>query len=324
MDEDNFRQTKNLLEQSHEILLTSSPNPTPDAISGALALSYFLKKIGKNTSIIIDKFSPHPSLLFLPGVNAIKNDLENLKKLVLSVNLSKTKMNNLTYEVKDDKLHIFLTPQEGWWKEQDILTKPAVYHYDLTVTLNTRSIESLGVPFEKNADFFYRVPIINVDNNLNNEQFGQVNLIDITASSVCEIVYGFFKTYEVEIDENLATYLLTGILASTNCFKSTKINPQILQVAGELIKSGAKREEIVANLYRKHTIKSLQLWGRVLSRLKFDARFGMTWATLTKEDFLTTGSDETYLAEVIDELILNAPEAKIAVLIYEQMRGGVC
>jgi nanoRNase/pAp phosphatase (c-di-AMP/oligoRNAs hydrolase) len=324
MNENNFSQIKKLFEEGHEILLTSNPNPTPDAISAALALSYFLKKIGKNTTIVIDKFLSPPSLSFLPEINSIKNTLKNLKKMILSVNLSQTKMSDLTYEIKDDKLHIFLTPQEGWWKDYDILTKSTAYYYDLTVIINTASLESIGTLFEKNVDFFYKIPIINIDNNLNNGQFGQVNLVDITALSICEIIYEFFKTYDIKIDETLATYLLTGILTSTNCFKSSKINPQILQIAGELIKLGAKREEIIANLYRKHTIKSLQLWGRALSRLKFDAQSGITWTTLSKEDFLTTGSDETYLPEVIDELIFNAPEAKIAVLIYEQIQGGVC
>lgn len=319
-----FSQTNNLLKQSRNILLISNPNPNPDVVSGALALSYFFKNIGKKSDIVIDKFVPHPSLHFLPEINTIKTNLKNLKKLILSVDLSKTKMNDLNYEVKDDKLHIFLTPKQGWWDKQDIVAQPSTYHYDLTLTLGAKSVETLGTPFEKNTDFFYKVPIVNIDYDLNNEQFGQINLVDITATSVCEIIYRFLKSYEVEMDENLSTYLLTGILASTNCFKSKKITPQILQMAGELIDTGAKREEIIANLYRKHTIKSLQLWGRALSRLKLDSQFGMVWTTLTKNDFLETGADERYLSEVIDELILNSPETKIAILIYEQMQGGIC
>ncbi len=322
--ETKFKQTKTLLEQSQEILITSGPNPTADAISGALALSYFLKNLGKNTSVIIDQFSAPNHLFFLPEINVIKDSLTSAKKLVFSVDLSKTKMNDLTYEIKGDQLHIFLTPQNGWWNERDFTAKPSAYSHDLTIVLNTKSVESLGEPFKTHADFFYRVPIINIDNNLNNEQFGQINLVDITAVSLCEILYNFFKNFEIKIDENLATCLLTGLIASTNCFKSSRLSPQTLQTAGELIKLGAKRDEIVANLYRKHSIKSLQLWGRALSRLKFDSAYHLAWTTLTREDFLLTGSNETYLPEVIDELVLNAPEAKIAILIYEQSQGGIC
>ncbi len=322
--ESDFAQLKNLLGQNQRALIAASPNAHADAVASGLALSYFLTKIGKESNFVIDKFQPHSALGFLPGISAIKNTLGNSKKMVFSVDLSKTGMDDLTYEVSDNKLHIFLTPKGGWWEKHEVSTSSAAFNHDLIITLNVKTVEHLGEPFRKNPDLFYRVPIINIDNNINNQRFGQVNLVDITASSLSELIYKILADYNFTLDETLSTQLLAGIITATNCFKSMKISPQILQIAGRLIDAGAKREEIIANLYRKHTIKSLQLWGRVLSRLKLDSQFGMAWATLGKNDFLETGADETYLNEVMDELILNAPEAKIAILIYEQLRGGVC
>jgi len=324
MEEDFKNQFRNIIEPSRRILIASSPTASFDAIVSALALRSFFKKIGKDADVVIDGFVPNQSLLFLPEIKSVKNRLENMKKLVLSVDLAKTQLNDINYEMSDGKLHIFLTPKEGWWGKNEISASPSSYLYDLVVTLGVQAIELLGASFQKHSDFFYKVPIVNIDNNLNNNKFGHLNMVDVTALSTSELVYRLLTDYGIELDANLATCLLSGILSATNCFKSSKINPQILQTAGHLIDRGARREEIIANLYRKHTIKSLQLWGRVLSRLKFDARFGITWATLTKDDFLATGSDETYLTEVIDELVLSAPETKIAVLIYEQMTGGVC
>jgi hypothetical protein len=38
---------------------------------------------------------------------------------------------------------------------------------------------------------------------------------------------------------------------------------------------------------------------------------------LTKSDFVNAGADETALADVIDELIVTSPHAKIAAIFYE-------
>jgi hypothetical protein len=43
----------------------------------------------------------------------------------------------------------------------------------------------------------------------------------------------------------------------------------------------------------------------------------LVWSVLKTEDFEKTGTSENDLDEVIDELIINIPQAKIIVLIYE-------
>jgi hypothetical protein len=45
----------------------------------------------------------------------------------------------------------------------------------------------------------------------------------------------------------------------------------------------------------------------------------LVWSILTKIDFIKTGAKENDLQDVIDELIVNIPKAKIIVLIYENL-----
>ncbi|HSD12180.1 MAG TPA: hypothetical protein VLC10_01360, partial [Patescibacteria group bacterium] len=94
--------------------------------------------------------------------------------------------------------------------------------------------------------------------------------------------------------------------------------PRTLDIASELVSAGAKREEIVQNLYRTRTISTLKLWGRALARLKFDPGIKMAWTLLVRQDFIHAGATEEHLPDVIDELIMNSPEAEIVGLLYEQ------
>jgi hypothetical protein len=90
-----------------------------------------------------------------------------------------------------------------------------------------------------------------------------------------------------------------------------------LNIASQLIARGAKREDIIKNLYQTKTIGTLKLWGRALMRLKNDPSSKIVWSLLTRDDFITSGAEEGELPEVVDELISNSPEAEIVVLLYE-------
>jgi len=61
----------------------------------------------------------------------------------------------------------------------------------------------------------------------------------------------------------------------------------------------------------------LKLWGRVLARLSSTLDNKLIWSTLSAADFLKTSSTEKDLTDVIYELIISIPQAKVIAIIYE-------
>jgi nanoRNase/pAp phosphatase (c-di-AMP/oligoRNAs hydrolase) len=187
----------------------------------------------------------------------------------------------------------------------------------LVIALGTSDLESLGKIYDNNVDFFYKTTIVNIDHHPGNEEFGQVNFIELNAVATAEILFEFLKDYRADfIDEDIATCLLTGIIYKTKSFKTPNLTPHALATTSELIRLGARREEIVNHLYRSRDIKVLKLWGRVLNNLQGSGENRLVWSTLFKNDFDMTGSNEESLLEVVDELIINIPQAKIIILFY--------
>jgi len=92
--------------------------------------------------------------------------------------------------------------------------------------------------------------------------------------------------------------------------------------ASALMSLGARREEIVNNLYRSKSLNVLKLWGRVLARLSSALDNKLIWSTLSAADFLKTSSTEKDLTDVIDELIISIPQAKVIAIIYENQAEG--
>ena len=167
-----------------------------------------------------------------------------------------------------------------------------------------------------NADFFYHTPIINIDHNPANDYFGQINLVDITATSISEIIFELIKEMGGEIlNEQIATNLLAGIISKTKSFRTTSVTPKSLAIASHLVASGARREEIIKNLFQTKNIATLKLWGRVLARLKEGESHRLVWSLVSRHDFGSSGAGEEDLIGVIDELIINTPLAEIVALL---------
>jgi len=319
-----FEQIKEIVGKSDTILVTTCKKYNTDSIAASLALAMFLEKIGKRVKVVCAGYNMLPAHNFLPKSQEILSDLTSLRKFVISLDVKKTKVEQLSYDIKDDKLDIYITPKNGFFEERDISTSSGSFAYDLIFTLSTSDLDSLGEIYESNREFFYQKPVINIDHNPENEYYGQVNHVDLTATSTSEIVFELLKKFREElIDEQIATNLLTGIISKTKSFQSPQVTPRTLSIASHLIASGARREEIVKNLYRTKSICTLKLWGRALARLRTDANNKVVWTILNKEDFAKSGACDADLRGVIDELIINTPEAKIVLILYEKGDNNV-
>ncbi len=307
------------IQKSNHILIAFRKNWSGDAIASSLALRSFFQKTQKPaTDIVCDGFNAPKNFDFLPQIEKIKPTIPDLRHFIISLNVQENQINGLHYEINNNKLNIFITPNQKNIAANDISAFLSDYKYDLIITLDSPDLESLGNLYHQNIEFFYTTPIINIDHNPANEQFGQINLVELNATSIAEILFNFLESFNPKlIDEEVATYLLTGMISKTRSFKSPNVTPHALGIASQLIARGARREDIIKNLYQTKTIGTLKLWGRALMRLKNDPGTKIVWSLLTRDDFITSGAEEEELPEVIDELIANSPEAEIVVLFYE-------
>jgi nanoRNase/pAp phosphatase (c-di-AMP/oligoRNAs hydrolase) len=312
-------QIKQLIENKKNILIVFGEPTNGDAIGSAVALALFLEKMGKRIDIISDDFNLPNNFKFLNKAKEIKSGFDFLQKFVISVDINKTGLQELSYDVKDNKLRIFITPKQSFLNRENIRTAQSDFKYDLIFVVDTPDLESLGNIYDNNTELFYQKPIINIDHKSSNENFGQINLIDITHTSTAESIYHLIKEIGPEqINQEIATSLLTGIISKTRSFKSQNIKPQTLNTASELINLGAERERIVQNLYRTKTIATLKLWGSVLSHLQNDNNLNLAWSVITRDDFIRSNSTPEDLSNIIEELLSNSPQIKLLVLLYEK------
>jgi phosphoesterase RecJ-like protein len=238
------------------------------------------------------------------------------------VDVTNVKIDTLSYDIKDNWLSIYLTPKQGIITKNELRTAQSSLKYDLIITLNAQDLESLGNIFFNNTDLFYKVPVINFDNHPGNEHFGQINFVELTSTSISENIYKTMTQLgNSQIDADIATALLTGMISQTRSFQTGNVTPNTLNAASQLMNLGADREKIVKHLYRTKSISALKIWGEALTHMESDPALGLVWTTITREDFTRAGANETDLKDLIEELINNSPEAKLILLLYENTRG---
>jgi nanoRNase/pAp phosphatase (c-di-AMP/oligoRNAs hydrolase) len=311
-------QILSLFNQASAVLIALPFQPTTDAIASGLALLAVCEKLKKRAKIVSFNFQLPANHGFLPKSDEIFDDISSLKKFIISLDLAKASVEELSYEIQDKHLNIFITPKEGNFTAADVKTSDSDYAFDLVITLDAKDLESLGQLYEKNAEFFYNTPIVNIDHTAANDHFGQVNLVNVTATSTSEVIFEMFEKWPHELlDEYIATNLLTGMISKTKSFQAGSVTPRSLAIASHLIDQGARRDEIVKHLYQSKSVSTLKLWGKVLSGLQADTDHDLVWSHLTHADLTETNGNADTIADVIDELIINTPDAKNVVILYE-------
>lgn len=310
--------------EAEKILITTHKNPDGDAIGATLALLLFLKKIGKKVTAVTE--DPAPDVFnYLPSFNEVSQNFSGTRDFVISVDVSKTKADKIMYKVQDNKLNIIISPKNGQFTESSVSFPPGGFNQDLIIVLDSPDLERMGVIYDKNPDIFFETPVINIDHHAGNDHFGQVNLVDLTATSTSEILVSILEALSPEkspFDEDISTCLLTGIITDTGSFQNANTTPKSLTVSAQMVAAGARRDEIIKRVYKTRSLSTLRLWGRALVNIHDEKADGFVWSSLSKKDFLQVSANENESGGVIDELLKTVSGAQFVLLLSEKA-GGV-
>lgn len=309
-------QFQKFLENSKDILILIPENPSADAVGSAWALYYFLEKKGIQPTIA---FSNHlaAKFNFLPKPPRILTEISGARDFVLSFDTTRNKIMQIRQEEKEGRFNILVTPEKGAIDPRDFSFILAKFKYDLVIVIDSSDLESLGKLYINNTDLFFEVPIVNIDHHSGNDNFGQINLVDITASSSSEILAGFFENfYDNLLDENIATCLMTGLIGATESFQKKNTTPKALSLAASLMNRGADQQEIIRWLYKTQPLSILKLWGRAMAKINLEKATQLVWSEITVEDFVQSRATPEDLSLILEKLEENYSDGRVFMLVY--------
>lgn len=235
------------IRQSTNILVAVSANPSVDALSAALAFTILLNKMDKHATAVFSGQTP-PAIQFLEPSKTFTNSLDSLRDFIIS--LDKEKADRLRYKVEDDVVRIFITPYKTTLTEQDLQFSQGDFNVELILALGVEKREDLDKAITAHGRILHDATVVTVNANNQQSSLGALDWHDANASSLCEMLVSLSEAFQKPglVDTQIATALLTGIVAATERFSNQRTSPKVMTMAAQMMAAGANQQLVANNL----------------------------------------------------------------------------
>ena len=234
------------IEDSHNVLIALSSDPSVDEMASAIGLSLFLDKMGKRATAIYSGSTPN-ALEFLKPEETFESTADTLQDFVIALN--KEKADHLRYKLDGDYVKIYITPYRTRISEDDLEFSYGDFNVDLVLALDVTNGIDLDSALREHGRIMHDAVIINITTG-NPGKFGEIEWSDKNSSSVSEMIAKLLYSLrgDTQIEKEEATAFLTGIVAATNRFSNANTTPATMKIASRLMESGANQQLISKNI----------------------------------------------------------------------------
>ncbi len=317
LESENFSKAIAAIEHSKNILILPSSPVDGDSLGASLALYDVLKAMDKRATVVLTSDIPD-IYKFLPNVSEIHSSAQMYAEFMITLELKDQMLDDIRHEIVDNHVNIIVTPDKGRFSPEQVSFPEPKKHYDLIITVDTADLTQLGEFYKQHFQIFSEVPSINIDHHISNKNYASLNIVDASYCSTTHILYDLFLEMSVDINPDVATLLLAGIITDTGSFQNSNTSPEAFDVASELIDLGGRQQEIIQHIYKTKQLSSLKLWGKILSKIQIDSEYSLMWTSLTSLDLEETETTNQDKGEIMDELLSNAQDAGVVLLLEER------
>lgn len=242
---DKFNSAKN-------ILVTVSKNPSVDELSAALALTVLCNKIDKHATAVFSGDIP-PAIEFLDPEKTFENNVNSLRDFIIA--LDKEKADHLRYKLVGDYVKIFITPYRSSLSEKDLEFSMGDYNVEFVFAVGVKNASDLDAALADHGKIVHDATVVALEKDgVKSTLEDAITWDDGKASSYCELVMELANSVKEKknlLDEQIATALMTGIVATTERFRNDKTTSQNMSMAAQLMSAGANQQLVAAQLEKK-------------------------------------------------------------------------
>ncbi len=165
----------------------------------------------------------------------------------------------------------------------DLVKKEAsISHYDMAIVLDcpdTKRVSSIYEEYIENAKV-----IVQFDHHLRNTMFGDYNVVNPVAPACAQILASSFPYMNIEITQDIATCLITGIITDTGGFRFDSTTTETFEFAGWALSKGVNVSKIYKEVLMTKSKSQFEAEKLAVSRLELLENDKITFTYMTKED----------------------------------------
>lgn len=233
------------LKEANNILVTVSANPSVDQLAACIGLTLFLNKQKKHATAVFSGEVPS-TLQFLKPADTLEKNTDSLRDFIVS--LDKSKADKLRYKVEDNVVKIFITPYKTSISEADLDFSQGDFNVDVVLCLGVDKQQDLDQAITSHGRILHDATVASVSTSAAGE-LGTLNWVEPQASSLSELAAQITDALgRDEMDGQIATSFLTGIVAETDRFSNDKTSPVTMKLSADLMAAGANQQLVASEL----------------------------------------------------------------------------
>ena len=233
------------LQDSTNILVTVSRDPSIDQLAACLGLTIWLNKIDKHATAVFSGDVPS-TLEFLKPEETLEKTTDSLRDFIIA--LDKSKADKLRYKVEDSVVKIFITPYRTSLSADDLEFSQGDFNVDMVIALGVTNQEDIDNAVTAHGRILHDATVATV-NVADHSELGTINWFDDQSSSLSELIVELGSGLDKgKLDSQIATALLTGVVAETERFSNEKTTPQTMSVSAQLMSAGANQQLVASKL----------------------------------------------------------------------------
>lgn len=196
------------------------------------------------------------------------------------------------------------------------------FNPDLIIALDSSDTERLWESYSKWEHVFEQKHVIVIDHHVSNPGYGNTNIIDPTASSVCEMITIIIEQLEYydHVSPKAATFLYTGLQTDSNMYFNTNTRSSTLRAGALLIDLWADFRLPITELYKKRTRNQMKVWQYALSQLVYHNNNQVCGCVLDRKWLENLNIPESEISGCfkwfISEILINIEWVMVAYLLY--------
>jgi bifunctional oligoribonuclease and PAP phosphatase NrnA len=136
-----------------------------------------------------------------------------------------------------------------------------------------------------------RENVLDIDHHLGNAHFGKFNYVIETECSTGAVVMHLLRGLNVPIDRDVATCVLATIMTDTGGFMHSNTSPEALELAAELMRHGANKEQITEEIFLRKRVAATKLLGEIVERMRFEHGDRYCYSYVDDAMLARTGAD---------------------------------
>jgi hypothetical protein len=234
------------LKDANCVLVTVKNSPSVDELTAAIGLTLLLNHMGKHAVTVFSGYVPS-TLEFLQPETAIDTNTDSLRDFIIA--LDKSKADKLRYKVEDNVVRIFITPYKSSISEKDLDFSQGEFNVDVVVALGVITKDDFDQAVTTHGRILHDATVVALTAREAVSEIGAINWQEQQASGVSEMIASIADQLgEDALDGQIATALLTGMVAETDRFKNSFTTPQVLSLSSRLMSAGANQQLIAEKL----------------------------------------------------------------------------